>query len=288
MARSLRSGKQINVADTSSPEPGAISDRPRRAATTNKKFYEEAPEYDDAEDYDEEESSITVERPRPQKPNTTIKLKLKMPASKLRESTTNNNNNTSVASKDDHKLATTVSSQRSNRARRQVIMESESDEDEDDDEEEEDEESEDDDEEEGDADDAEGESDVEMEEAPSRPPVWKSVPSAHPTITITSASKSDKIKSVEAKEISMITGEDYDDDDLSDLSDDEDINEDDALEGEDDAEGDSFDDEDLTRSGTPDLSKMTKRQRALVDTAADEHFMALNMGQFSIISIKAY
>ena len=279
MAPSLRSRKQVKIADTSSSEPGHGQDRPRRAATANKKFYEEPGEDEDADDYDEEESTITVERPQPQKPNTTIKLKLKMPASRLRESATIQN--APVVSKDEPKPATPTSGARSNRARRQVVVESESEEEEDDDEKEQSEEEEDseEDDEEEDAEDAEGDSDVEMEDAPAPTVTWKSVPSAHPTITITSAAKPNKVKSVEAKEISMATGEDYDDDDLSDLSDEEDI-----VEDEEDAEGDSFDDEDMSRSGTPGLTKikMTKRQRASASWIPDDYFIALNMGKSSI------
>ncbi|KAL1606800.1 hypothetical protein SLS60_004207 [Paraconiothyrium brasiliense] len=93
--------------------------------------------------------------------------------------------------------------------------------------------------------------------------------------------------SVEAKEMAL---DDDDDEELSELDselegDDEDAEgEDDDAEGEeddeiavpndDDEEMDS--DEDLSRDQTPDLSKMTRRQQAMVVQGADESLMALS------------
>ncbi|KAI0574616.1 PAPA-1 domain-containing protein [Pyrenophora tritici-repentis] len=103
------------------------------------------------------------------------------------------------------------------------------------------------------------------------------------------ASRSSRVAQdrVEAKEMAM---DDDDDDDLSDP--DSDLEEEDA-EGEDeDAEGEEDDemgvapggdmdedmdsDEDLSRDQTPDVSKMTKRQRALVTEEGDGTLLALS------------
>ena len=145
------------------------------------------------------------------------------------------------------------------------------------------------DEEVGDEEDAEGESDVDMADADPLPPppiIRRTGPPSKPTITVTSAPAAGKVKSVEAKEIQLARGQRSEEDDLTDLSGEEDadgeIVEEDPIEGEDeDAEGDSDDDtEDLSRDGTPDLSKMTKRQRAKVGETGAHDFMALNMGKF--------
>ena len=274
MARSLRMRNQVTVAESVSPETSAVSDRPRRTTSTQHKSYQET-------DEDEEDDTITVEQ-APSKPAAgSIKLKLKMPPSRLRESTLGKSISATPA--ENVEVMETPTSSRASRARRQVIMESESDEEEEeangqneDDDDLDDEDNEGEEDEEDDAGDA---SDFDMDTAPPPPVIRKTGPASKPIITITSAPKAGKIKSVEAKEISMATGEDFDDDDLSDLSDDDaegDIVEDDAL--EDDADGDSFDEDDMSGAGTPDLSKMTKRQRALVDISGDDHFMALNMG----------
>ena len=269
------------MAESVSPESTAVSDRPRRTTSTQHKSYQET-------DEDEDEDTITVEQVSSKPPAGSIKLKLKMPPSRLRESTLGKS--ISVTPAENTELMETPTSSRASRARRQVIMESESDDDDDEedanghDEDDDDLDDEDVEGEEDEEDDAGDASDFDMDAAPPPPVIRKTGPASKPIITITSAPKTGKIKSVEAKEISMATGEDFDDDDLSDLSDDDaegDIVEDDAL--EDDADGDSFDEDDMSGAGTPDLSKMTKRQRALVDISGDDHFMALNMGQFLCI-----
>jgi Ino eighty subunit 2 len=104
----------------------------------------------------------------------------------------------------------------------------------------------------------------------------------NPTINITKAQDS-----VEAKEMAM--DDDDDDDDLSEP--DSDLDEEDAEGDDEDAEGEEDDemvglngdldeemdsDEDLSRGQTPDISKMTKRQRALVEEGDDGGLMALS------------
>ena len=86
-----------------------------------------------------------------------------------------------------------------------------------------------------------------------------------PTVMVTPAQDS-KIKSVEAKEMEM--EDDDDDEELSDL----DSNEEEEEQEEEDAEGEEVDemeedgdrslDEEGSRASTPDISKMTKRQRS--------------------------
>lgn len=103
--------------------------------------------------------------------------------------------------------------------------------------------------------------------APSKPKA-----ASKPTVTVTPA-KADKVKSVEAKEMEM----DDDDEELSELSEDDE-----------DAEGDLDDeigDDDDSRSpgsrgSTPDVSKMTKRQRSRLDQVMGVNFLQLPMGTF--------
>ena len=107
-------------------------------------------------------------------------------------------------------------------------------------------------------------------------PAPKSTPKAStkPTVTVTPA-QADKIKSVEAKEMEM----DDDDEELSDLSEDDDG-------GEEDAEGDldeEMGDDDESRSpgsggSTPDIRKMTNRQKSKLDQDISNTFLQLPMG----------
>ena len=157
----------------------------------------------------------------------------------------------------------------------------------------------DDEEEEGDEDaegDVDADGDVEMDDdaddgqpLPSQTPALKikgpaptkatpKAASSKPTLTVTPA-QADKVKSVEAKEMEM----DDDDEELSDLSEDAE----DA--GEEDAEGDvdeeMGDEEDGSRSpgsrgSTPDVSKMTKRQRSRLDQVMGSDFLQLPMGMW--------
>ena len=137
-------------------------------------------------------------------------------------------------------------------------------------------------EEEDEEEDAEGESDVDMADANLPPPpiIRQSGPPSNPKLMVTPAPTKGQVKSVEAKEIQMAHSG-ASDEDLSDLPEDdaegEEIGEDEAMaDVGGDAEGDS--DDDLSRDSTPDLTKLTKRQRGRAGDAAEEHFMSLNMG----------
>lgn len=124
--------------------------------------------------------------------------------------------------------------------------EEEDDEEEDEDEDEEDEEEE----------DAEADEDESMEDAPPVVPKGRAVPKP-PQVKVTIG---EPLMSVEDKEMAM---DDDDDEELSELDDDEDLEgaEDElGLGGADDDDLDS--DEDISRSATPDPSKLTRRQRA--------------------------
>jgi Ino eighty subunit 2 len=144
--------------------------------------------------------------------------------------------------------------------------------------------------------DAEGEEDDEMEDAPPAPRITVSKP-AHDEIRVQprkNAAPAPDVSTVEAKEISML--DDDDDEELSELeSEDEEEDEDEEEGGEEDAEGEEEEespaqanDEDeemdsddesrdsMSRSNTPDLSKLTRRQRALVEETRDEGLMALS------------
>lgn len=119
-------------------------------------------------------------------------------------------------------------------------------------------------EEEGDDEDAEGEDDDEMDEHPPPPIITQQRPvgTNKPNVTV-SAPPEGPLKSVEAKEM-----EDDEDEELSEL---------DSNEGEgDEEEEDSDDNSDNSRSATPDLSKLTRRQRGLYDETADAGLMALS------------
>ena len=134
--------------------------------------------------------------------------------------------------------------------------------------------------------DVDADGDVEMDDdaddgqpLPSQTPVLKvKGPAAKPTVTVTPAQDA-KIKSVEAKEMEM----DDDDEELSDLSEDDD---EEGEGGEEDAEGEDVDEMDQdtdsrspgSRASTPDVSKMTKRQRSRLDQVMGSDFLQLPMG----------
>ena len=142
----------------------------------------------------------------------------------------------------------------------------ENDEDEEDEEEEEEEEEEEDDDEE---EDAEGEEDEEMADHPP-PPVIKQTKSTtgKPNVTVT-APPEGLLKSVEAKEVD----DDDEDDELSELDDNDLENPNEEI---DDVEDDSDLDDELSRSATPDLSKLTRRQRGLYEENESADLMALS------------
>jgi Ino eighty subunit 2 len=220
-----------------------------------------------------------------------MQLTVKAPPEKLREATSRSSRNVAVNSRDTFQGGEIIAGPRSSRSKKVVVessTESEEEEEEEeievDEEDAEGDEDEDQDMEDEEDDDAEGEEDEDMEDAPASPPVPTNLyhrpgrSTAKPSVKVTPADL------VEAKELAM--ADDPSDDELSDLSEEE---EDEEL-GDDDAEGEEIDDEDgegeddsdgtpasISRSNTPDLSKLTRRQRA----AYEEHdgsLLALSNG----------
>ncbi|KAL8928848.1 MAG: hypothetical protein Q9208_001626 [Pyrenodesmia sp. 3 TL-2023] len=239
--------------------------------------------------------SVSVARssPSPDEAKRSIHLTVKMPSSKLREATGTVGKHMSVAEREGLEAAEIVTGPRGSRAKRTVVVESSEDEDEDEEdedaegdeedaegeeEEEADEEGDDDPEVDADADagaDADADADVDMDEAdaPPPPPVLKVTgPNSKPAVSVAPADVGN-MKSVEAREMEMA---DDDDEELSDL----------GSEGDEDAEGDEDDlDQDDegrsmgagSRASTPDLSKMTKRQRSRMDQVMGSDFLQLPM-----------
>ncbi|KAI4949076.1 hypothetical protein J4E91_005539 [Alternaria rosae] len=255
----------------STSAPTASSTRPRRG-TAN-----------------QSPAAAVIQRSSPEETRQSIHLTVKSSPNKLRQATGG------VVPKAGVSRQNIVAGKRASRSSRVVReIDSEDDEDEDDDDAEEvDAMDVDDDSDEPDAEgdededmDAEGDEDDDMEDTPA-PRITvnasRGIPvQPAPAIKLTKAQ--DK---VEAKEMAM---DDDDDDDLSDP--DSDLEEEDA-EGEDeDAEGEEDDDmgvtpggdmdeemdsdEDLSRDQTPDVSKMTKRQRALINEEEDGALLALS------------
>lgn len=124
---------------------------------------------------------------------------------------------------------------------------------------------------------------------PAPPKLKVNGPAAKPTVTVTPAQDT-KLKSVEAKEMEMTE----DDEELSELQSDDDDELDagaEDAEGDDDAEGDVDDmgEGDGSRSpdagsrgSTPDVSKMTKRQRSRLDQVMGSDFLQLPMGVYNL------
>ena len=277
--RTLRSRAALTAQSSpSSPKMG----RPRRAASGN------------------QNQAVTVARSESRSPEDakkSIHLTVKMPSSKLREATSGKQKNVSVNLRDSFAGGEIVSGPRGSRAKRSIVVESESEDDEEDDEdvpddqemdEEEEEENEaedDEDEEEAEGDsadaDADADGDVEMEDVTPLPPppiIKMTGPAQKPSVVVTPA-KEDKAKSVESKEMEM----EDDDEELSELD-----SEAEAEDGEEDAEGEvdemNQDEEGRSlgtgsRASTPDISKMTKRQRSRLDQVmAEGDFLQLPMG----------
>ena len=301
--RSLRARTSL-TSRPSAPAAAPVSTRPRRApsGSTVKVTRDEASSPEDSK--------------------KALRLTVKMPSSKLREATSSirpsSRGNAAARLKDSLTGGEIVSGPRASRANKKYVVESESEEEDDDededaeadddDAEEEDDEEQDEDEQiggpeesdeeeadEDDEEDADGEpdvdadGDVEMDDdaddgqpLPSQPqPILKvkgPAPRSKPTVTVTPAQDA-KVKSVEAKEMSM----DDDDEELSDLSEDEE-----GDVGEEDAEGEDVDEMDRdtdsrspgSRASTPDVSKMTKRQRSRLDQVMGSDFLQLPMGMY--------
>lgn len=257
----------------SSVAPTASSTRPRRGTANNQSA-----------------ANAVIQRSSPEETRQSIHLTVKSSPNKLRQATGG------VVPKAGVSRQNIVAGKRASRNSR-IVREIDSEDDDEEDEEDEaeevdamevDEDEDDDIDAEGEEDedmDADGDQDDDIIDVKSAPrttvPTKQAIP-VKPIINVTKAQDS-----VEAKE--MAFGDD-DDDELSDP--DSDLDEEDA-EGDDDldAEGDDDDDIipvaddddeemdsdiDLSRDQTPDVTKMTKRQRALVEEADDGGLMALS------------
>ena len=145
--------------------------------------------------------------------------------------------------------------------------------------------------------DADADGDVTMEDPSSPPPPVFRVTglSSKPVLTVTPAPVG-KLKSVEAKHMQVGNHEVDEDEDLSELDSDAEVNDEEG--GEDDAEGEDVVDEeggdedqemdeesdgetpaaDGSRGSTPDVTKMTKRQRSRLDQVMGSDFLQLPMG----------
>ena len=252
-------------------------------------------------------TSITVARAPSKSPDDSkksIRLTVKMPSSKLREATSGTAKSITVNSRDTFEPGEIMSGPRGSRAKKSYVVESPSEDDEDEEEEDDDivpsedeEEEEEDEDAEGDSDDADADvdadGDIEMDESASpRPPIIKmSGPASKPSVTVTPAQEGE-VKSVEAKEMQL--DDDDDDEDLSSLEsdaeaeDEEDVGDSgqpgpigtDMEMEQDDEELDSSDGTPVagSRASTPDVSKMTKRQRSRLDQVMGADFLQLPMG----------
>ena len=266
--------------------------RPRRGASGN------------------QNQAVTVARSASRSPEDakkSIHLTVKMPSSKLRQATSGKQTSVSVSSRDSFVGGEVVSGPRGSRAKRSIVVESESEDDEDEeevvpsdeeigDEEEDDEDEDEEEEEEADGDsaeadaDADADGDVEMDDTPvPPPPILKMTgPAQKPSVVFTLA-QDGKAKSVESKEMEM----EDDDEELSELDSDAE-----ADEGEEDVDGEADemnqDDEGRSmdtgsRASTPDISKMTKRQRSRLDQVMVEgDFLQLPMGAFLLDILDLY
>lgn len=261
--------------------------------------------------------SVTVARgtpPPPDDPKKSIRIRFTMPSSKLREVTSGSPVSTTtvgVNSRDNFEGGQIMTGPRGSRAKRPVVEESESEEEdedegdghEDDQQDEDDDEpeaeiEEDEDDEEADNDDSgdaeadlDADGDLVMDDQPSiaTPPPRSAVKTkaspTKPSLTITPAQEGGKSR---AKEMELA---DDDDEELSEL--DSEGDEEEGLEADADAEGEevaemdeSMDQDDEnpsvgtgSRASTPDVSKMTKRQRSRLDQVMGGDFLQLPMGK---------
>ncbi|KAF1929298.1 PAPA-1-domain-containing protein [Didymella exigua CBS 183.55] len=246
--------------------PTATSTRPRRGTAGRN----DAP-------------SATIQRSSPEEARQSLSLTVKSSPNKLRQAT-----GVPAVGQGTLSRNNIVSGKRARTSRVVREIDSEEDEDEDDNEDEADEVSAmdvDDEEEDGDVDaegseeddmDAEGDGD---DEDPIVVPTSKAIPVASkPKISVTKAQDT-----VEAKEMVMSDDDELSDPD-SDLEDMEDAEgEDEDAEGEDDDElggpegdVDMDSDEDMSRDQTPDISKLTRRQRAVLEQEEDGSLLALS------------
>ncbi|KAI9775518.1 MAG: hypothetical protein M1839_001059 [Geoglossum umbratile] len=260
--------------------------------------------------------SITVARPPAVSDDKkSIRLTVKMPSQKLREATSGVAKSISVNSRDRLDVSQIVTGPRGSRAKKPIVDASESEEDEEeeeeeeeeeaDEEEEEEEEDEDEDEDEADEDedgDAEGESedvdadgDIDMDDPQMQPASFVKIatPMIKPVVKVTPAAPMNA-KSIQAKQMEE-DDDDDDDDELSELESEEDEDatgveadedievEDDGGEGEDEDDDDDDSDSGTTpatgsRASTPDLSRLTQRQRSRLDQVLSGELLELPAG----------
>ena len=261
--------------------------------------------------------AVTVSRKPSDSPEDikpSIRLTVKMPSSKLREVASGSKQTQPTNPRHSFDVAETMTGKRSTRAKRNIIIDdSDSDPDEFDEdaegdveepEEEEDDEEQDEDveEEEDDSEDAEGDEDVEMEDySHVPPPIIEKQPAPESKLSVKPVVR-EPVKGVEEKEMEMDEDDD-DDDELSELEsqmeedeinitaeqdEGEEMDEGVEEDGEDeDGDEDDLDSDDETpalgsRASTPDLSKMTKRQRRRHDQQTmGEDFLQLPMGKLN-------
>ncbi|PQE26367.1 hypothetical protein CJF30_00001125 [Rutstroemia sp. NJR-2017a BBW] len=253
------------------------------------------------------DSSASVSRgpaPATSRSPESIRFTVKTSSSKLREATRSSSGagpSITVNSRDNFVGGEIIEGKRSRNVRKSYVMESESEEDEEMEEGGEDEDAEgevieedDDLDAEGEDDDLDADGDVDMDAQPPPPTIKVSQPSAGKTkIVVKEPPKNDTV-TVEQKEM----GSDDDDEELSELDSDiaDEIEEEEAMQtgNEEDAEGEDedievaaeeeeeepLDSDDETpaggsRASTPDLAKLTRRQRAKFDEDAANYLIAL-------------
>jgi len=247
-------------------------------------------------------TTVTVSRSPSNSPGDSkksLRLTVHAPSNKLAAATSKLRDSTGPASlpPDQSELARSA---RTSRAKKPVVEESLSDEEDDDEEMEEDEDAEGEDEdEEMDADsneDEEGEDDNDpVMAAPGPPPpvMTRTGPLPNPKLTVTPAPAIVPLGPVEAKQMTLarkgmsVSPAPTSDEELSELDDEdaegEEVDEDEEMAGmggDEDAEGESDDEMNRDGSETPDISKMTKRQRErYIAGGDDDGFLALPMGK---------
>jgi Ino eighty subunit 2 len=259
---------RANLTAPSAP-PTATTTRPRRGTAS------------------QAHPAAVIERSSPEDTRQSIHLTVKAPPNKLRKATNGSVVKTAVSSRN------IVTGKRARNSR--VIRDVSDDEDEDEEPEpkdlDDDAEEEEDDDAEGEEDDdvdAEGEEDDEMDDVTPAPRI---IVSNNESLRKSGNNASKPQDKVEAAEMAL--GDDDDDDELSELDSEEEAEDEDA-EGEDeDAEGEEddelaaqndedenedMDSDDEDRDQTPDLSKLTRRQRAMHVEDSDGGLMALSNG----------
>lgn len=269
--RRLRSRADLNSQSAfSKPAPSASStSRPRRGAAATAFTAS---------------SSATIQRSSDDR-RLSMQLTVKAPPEKLREATSRSSRN----GRDSFQGGEIISGPRSTRNRKVVVEESSEEEEQDDDAEGEEievEEDEDIDMDDEDDEDAEGEEDEDMDDPPLPTHMSSNRNPPKPSVKVTPADI------VEAKEMAMV--DDPSDDESSELSEadedeeglgDEDAEGEELDEDEEDAEGDEDSELDSpSGSGTPDMSKLTRRQRKAYEEY-DGGLMALSNGTSQIRSI---